>query len=71
LALHLLTRKVVAVKSINKVKTQNEDIQKKVINELNIMSNLRHRNVVKFFEKLETEKHYLFFMEVCQGGDLL
>lgn len=27
--------------------------------------------MVKFFETLETEKHHLFFMEVCQGGDLL
>lgn len=27
--------------------------------------------MVKFFEKLETDTHHLFFMEVCQGGDLL
>jgi len=32
---------------------------------------MRHKNVIKFFERLESPNHYLFFMEVCQGGDLL
>ena len=36
-----------------------------------VWSKLRHRNVVKFFEILDTETHHLFFMELCQGGDLL
>ena len=35
------------------------------------LKSIRHKNVVKFFEKLEIEHHYLFFMEICQGGDLL
>lgn len=32
---------------------------------------MRHTSVVKLFETLETEKHYLFVMELCAGGDLL
>ena len=35
------------------------------------MKNMRHKNVVKFYESLETENHYLFFMEACEAGDLL
>lgn len=32
---------------------------------------MRHSSVVKLFETFETEKHYLFVMELCAGGDLL
>ena len=32
---------------------------------------MRHTSVVKLFETFETEKHYLFVMELCAGGDLL
>lgn len=32
---------------------------------------MRHNSVVKLFETFETEKHYLFVMELCAGGDLL
>jgi serine/threonine protein kinase len=45
LALHKLSRKCVAVKSINKkLKTDNQ--YKKIRNEVNIMKQLRHKNVV-------------------------
>ena len=71
LALHKLTRKLVAVKSINKQLYNEEEFKKKIKNEHLIISKLRHKNVVKLYEKLETDKHHLFFMEVCQGGDLL
>lgn len=70
LALHKLSRQVVAVKSINK-KIQHPQHLQKVHNEYTIMKKLRHTNVIKFFEKVELEKHTLFFMEMCQGGDLL
>ena len=73
LALHKLTRKVVAVKSISKekenVEGDDKDISKymmsKIINEEELMQKMRHPNVVKFFEKKETNKHYLFFIELC------
>jgi hypothetical protein len=65
LALHKLTRKIVAVKSINKMKKKDESNFKKVRNEIEIMKRMRHKNVVKFFEELETDNHHLFFMEVC------
>jgi len=64
LALHKLTRKIVAVKSINK-KLEKADQMAKIKNEKDIVAKLRHKNVVKFFEYLETDKHYLFFMEIC------
>ena len=72
LALHKLTRKVVAVKSINKsLFSDHEECKKRVGLEIQIFSRLRHKNIVKLFEKIETERHVLLFMELCQGGDLL
>lgn len=71
LALHKLTRKVVAVKSINKNLEKEEAQMKKIQNEVSMLSLMRHRNVIKFFERLEAPNHHLIFMEVCQGGDLL
>jgi 5'-AMP-activated protein kinase catalytic alpha subunit len=71
LALHKLTRKIVAVKSVNKNLAIDEERMKKVDNEINLMSKMRHKNVCKYFERLETDQHNLFIMEVCQGGDLL
>jgi serine/threonine protein kinase len=37
------------------------------------LQKLRHKNVIKLYESnyLETDNHKLFFMELCQGGDLL
>ena len=32
---------------------------------------MRHSSVVKLFETFETDKHYLFVLELCAGGDLL
>lgn len=65
LALHKLTRKIVAIKSINKNLAIDEDRMKRVENEINLMSKMRHRNVCKFFERLETKDHHLCIMEVC------
>jgi len=32
---------------------------------------MHHSSVVKLFETFETEKHHLFVIELCAGGDLL
>ena len=31
----------------------------------------RNHNIVRLYEYFETEKHILFVIEVCVGGDLL
>ena len=43
----------------------------KVWNEMEILKRLRHENIVKLFEERETKTHFLFYMEICQGGDIL
>ena len=44
---------------------------RKIENEISLLRLMRHTSVVKLFETLETEKHFLFVMELCAGGDLL
>ena len=45
---------------------------------MEILSRMRHKNVMKFFEHLDLNdpdqpelNHVLFITELCQGGDLL
>lgn len=67
---------MVAVKSINRNLQGRDasDIQK-TSNEEAILKKLRHNNIVRFYEKLQAPvdnpTHDLYFMELCQGGDLL
>jgi serine/threonine protein kinase len=71
LGMHKLARKLVAIKSINKQFLNDERSRKKVMQEVSIIKRTRHPNVVKLFETFESEKHILFSMEMCAGGDLL
>lgn len=32
---------------------------------------LRHPNIVQMFEHIENDNYFLFFMEICTGGDML
>jgi len=71
LGLHIATGRVVSIKSFNKLKfTGNKELNK-IENEINIWSSLRNNTVVKYFERIETEKHILLIMEYISGGDLL
>ena len=39
--------------------------------EVGLLLKLRHNNVVKIYETLETDKHIIIVMELCAGGDLM
>ena len=55
----------VAVKSIDKSR------KNKVLNEVKIINNLNHPNVIKFFNWYETRNHFWIIFEYCSGGDLM
>ena len=72
LGIHKLVRKLVAIKSINRVSEINHPQRwVQVQEEVKILQQVRHKNIIKFFEYLKTDKYDLYFMELCQGGDLL
>ena len=71
LGMHRLTRKLVALKAINKEYMTDQKQKSKVMHEVGILLRLRHCSVVKLYETFETKRHMLLVMEMCAGGDLL
>lgn len=72
LSLHVLTGRLVAIKSINKTRLTSERQKSKIAQETNIMKSLSHSNyIVKIFETYETQKHICIVMEYICAGDLL
>jgi 5'-AMP-activated protein kinase, catalytic alpha subunit len=71
LAMHKLCNGLVAIKSINKYLLKEESSKKKVMQEVYILSKIRHPCVISLYETFETKKHILFVIELCAGGDLL
>lgn len=54
LAVHRLSEKFVALKSINKQFLNEEASKRKVMQEFNILRRTRHKNVVRLYESFET-----------------
>lgn len=71
LGMHKLSRKLIAIKSINKEYLTEEKQRSKVMHEVGILLRLRHESVVKLYETFETGRHIMLAMELCAGGDLL
>lgn len=71
LGLHILTGRIVAIKSFNKTKLESVSARNKIYHEVNLMKNLRHNSIVKILETIETDKYILIIMENVSGGDLL
>ncbi len=71
LAIHKLTGKYVAIKTIDKDCLKDEYSKRKVLREIYIMKKIRHVNVIRLLEVFETEEQILIVMEYAGGGDLL
>ena len=71
LAINRLTGKFVALKSIAKQFMADEASLRKIEQEYKILKGAHHVNIVRLYERFETESHWVYVMEVCGGGDLL
>ncbi|CAI2382573.1 unnamed protein product [Moneuplotes crassus] len=71
LTIHRLTEEMVAIKSLNKEFLTDEVSRKKVMKEVKILKKMRHKNIIQLLDTFETQKHIIFVMELCSGGDLL
>lgn len=58
-----------AVKMLNKA-TMDEDEKRMLFNEINILKDIDHPNIVKMYEYFEDEKRYYIVTELCKGGEL-
>ncbi|XP_071956905.1 hormonally up-regulated neu tumor-associated kinase-like [Antedon mediterranea] len=71
-ALHCTVVEKVAVKIIDKKHVEKDQYLKKNLHrEAKLLQLIRHPNIVKLYEVLETDNYYYMAMELCSGGPLL
>lgn len=58
----------VAIKVINKKKIEDDIDQ--ILDEISILKELDHPNIIKYHETYENEKYMYIVMEYCSGGEL-
>ena len=61
--------KQVAIKEI-KISGMEAKDKKKVFNEIKILKDVKHPNIIELYEVIETPGAICIVMEYCQGGDL-
>ena len=66
---HLETWEPRAVKVINK-KGMPEPQAANLLNEIGILRQMDHPNIVKLYEYYQDEKKYYIITELCEGGEL-
>ena len=59
----------VAIKVINKKGMTEEDVEM-ISNEIELMLQVDHPNIVKYYETFNDKKYIYLVMELCTGGDL-
>ena len=71
IGLNVLTGRVVAIKSFNKIDlNKNGDNMRKILYETNLMKKLNHPNITKILEMFEDDDYILISMEYINGGNL-
>ena len=61
---------IYATKRLNLQQTSIQTLQKYLKNEIEIMKELNHPNVIHLYDLLKTNTHYYIIMEYCNGGPL-
>lgn len=62
-------RKYYAIKSISKKNLTEKDLED-LVKEVEIISNLDHPNIIKFFETYHDEYYFHIVMELCKGKEV-
>ena len=69
IGLHILTGRVVAIKSFKKQNCTNKNMER-IINERDIMKELNNKNIIKILDYFEDENYIFIVMEYINGGNL-
>ena len=71
LAEHNTSKKLIAIKRIRiDFIQENESNREYFLNELRIMNELKHPNLLHCYELYQTSKNFYILMEYCEGGSL-
>jgi len=71
LGIHILTGKKVAIKIIEKSIMKNASIRAKILQEVYILQNVKHANIIRLLEVFEENEQLFIVMEYASNGDLL
>ena len=61
---------ILATKILDKKQTDRPSVKKYFDNEISIMKELNHPNIVRFYDMIPSYSHYYVVMEYCNGGSL-
>ena len=71
LGMHIPTKERVAIKVIDKEELFSEEENKKrLLLEISILKKVRHKNIIKLYEIMETPQTIYLVMEYCNSGEL-
>ncbi len=70
LALHTASGEKVAIKVLEKAMIKKEDDLMRIRREIDILSKVRHPNIIQLYEVIETENYFFFIMEFAEEGEL-
>ena len=71
LGIHIPTGEKVAIKIMDKQQILSDDLNKeRVLSEIAILKIVRHNNIIKLYEVMETPQKIYLVMEYCDGGEL-
>jgi len=68
---HIKTKQEVAIKIVNKARTEKSGSTVLIEREISILKKVKHPNVIECFEVIETESNWYMIMELVTGGELL
>ena len=70
LGIHIPTQQKVAIKILDKDKIKDESDVERISREIQILKNLRHKNIAQLYENITSERHIYIIMEYVDGKDL-
>lgn len=71
LSLHIPTGEKVAIKVLNKLLFQEGSLNaKRLQREISILKIVKHKNIIKLYEVMETPQKIYLVMELCEKGEL-
>ena len=71
LGTHIPTGEKVAIKIMDKEQIMSDELNKvRVLNEISILKIVRHNNIIKLYEVMETPQKIYLVMEYCDSGEM-
>jgi len=64
------SKEIFATKRVEKAKALSEKMKNYFLNEVDILKNTNHKNIIKLFEIKNSQKNFYLIMEYCNGGTL-